>query len=102
MRHDDRFHVGALLADLAELRAGGTMALLGDAEVASSGPQWSRSKVVPGSASAGCIDADFGFRRRRGFQSRYRATQPHGALIETVDMSDAELDVTFPEHFFTP
>ncbi|NMG53320.1 hypothetical protein [Aromatoleum aromaticum] len=24
------------------------------------------------------------------------------SLIETVDMNDAELDIPFPEHFFTP
>lgn len=98
----DRSDVGALLANLLQLRARGSMAPLGDMELAT-------RPVVGMDIVGGAGNAVAGVHRYRvwlahdtWFPLRVESFDAGASLIETVDMSDVEIDVTFPERFFAP
>jgi outer membrane lipoprotein-sorting protein len=98
----DRSDVGVLLADVVALRARGHIAPLGDARVA--GRPAVELEVV------GATDSPAGHARRFRiwladdtlFPLRADSFDANGRLIESVDMSDAQIDVPFPERLFTP
>lgn len=98
----DRSDVGALLANLVRLRARGAMAEPVEAELAG------RAALVIEVAGASGAEVDGVHRYRvwlaRGelFPLKVQSFGADGALIESVDMSDAELDVAFPADFFAP
>ncbi|MCK0507700.1 hypothetical protein [Aromatoleum anaerobium] len=98
----DRSHVGALLADLAELRIHGSLALHADAEVASRRTLVVEIEGAAGISVAGVHRCRIWFAQDTSFPMKVQSYGTHGKLIETVDMSDAELDIAFPERFFTP
>jgi len=98
----DRSDVGALLANLEELRARGGMTQLGETKVAG------RSAIgfdIIGGGAYGVA----GVHRYRAWLSsdslfplRVESFNVDGAMIETVDMADVEIDVPFDERLFAP
>lgn len=98
----DRSDVGALLANLRDLREHGSLTLLGDAEMA--------GRAVTGLDIIGHADgAVTGVHRYRIwltrdtlFPLRVESFGLDGNLLETVDMADAEVDASFPDRLFTP
>lgn len=98
----DHSDVGALLAKLIELRAQGTMTDPADAAIAE---RPARYVEITG-ASAAKVDGVHRYRlwfeQDSLFPLKVQSYDTALELIETVDMSDAELDPVFPEHFFTP
>lgn len=98
----DRSDVGALLENMRALLGRGTLVSLGDAQIA--------ARSAAGLEITGANAADVaGVHRYRVWLShdtffplRVQSYAVSGTLIETVDMADAEIDVRFPEHFFTP
>lgn len=99
IEHSD---VGALLANLAELRAGGTMSAPADSEVAGRAATLIEIEGAPRVAVAGVHRCRLWLANDTRFPLKVQSYGTDGALIETVDMSDAELDVTFSGNFFTP
>jgi outer membrane lipoprotein-sorting protein len=98
----DRSDVGALLANLRALRAGGSMSLLDDAEVA--GRPATVLDIVgnAGVAIAGVHRYKVWLAQDTLFPLRVESFAAEDSPIETVDMVDVETDVTFAERFFTP
>lgn len=98
----DRSDVGALLANLAELRARGTLAEPVAAEV---GGRAATLVDIEGGAGVS-VDGVHRYRvwlaEDSLFPLKVQSYDARGAPIESVDMSDAELDVAFPAHFFAP
>lgn len=101
-RRVDRSDVGVLLADVLALRAHGSTIPLGHAQV--SGRAATELEVV------GTADSPVSHVRRfRIWLSddtllplRVDSFAANESLIETVDMSDAQANVRFPDRFFTP
>lgn len=91
-----------MLANLRDLREHGNLTLLGDAEVA--------RRAATGLDIIGHADSVVtGVHRYRVwltrdtlFPLRVESFDLDGSLIETVDMADAEVDVSFPDRLFTP
>lgn len=98
----DRSDVGSLLARLVELRARGGAGAPVDAELAG------RPAHLVEIAGAGNAHVDGVHRYRVWFEQgtlfplKVQSYDVALDVIETVDMSDAELDPAFPERFFTP
>ena len=98
----DRSDVGALLARLVELRARGGAGTPVDAELAG------RPAHLVEITGAGNAQVDGVHRYRVWFEKgtlfplKVQSYDVALDVIETVDMSDAELDPSFPERFFTP
>ncbi|NGM88076.1 hypothetical protein G5B35_12235 [Parapusillimonas sp. SGNA-6] len=98
----DRSDVGVLLADVVALGARGRIARSDDSQVA--GRPAVELEVI------GTTDSPAGHARRFRiwladdtlFPLRADSFDAHGDLIESVDMSDAQIDVAFPERLFTP
>jgi hypothetical protein len=93
---------GALLANLRALRAGGSMSLLDDAEVA--GRPATVLDIVgnAGATVAGVHRYKVWLAQDTLFPLRVESFAAGDSPIETVDMADVETDVTFPERFLTP
>jgi len=98
----DRSHVGALLADLAELRARGSMTSRADADAASRRATVVEIEGGAGISVGGVHRCRIWFAPDTWFPTKVQSYAMHDKLIETVDMSDAELGITFPERFFRP
>jgi outer membrane lipoprotein-sorting protein len=98
----DRSDVGALLANLRELRAGGSMSLLDDAEVAGRPATFLDIVGNAGVAVAGVHRYKVWLARDTLFPLRVESFAAGDSPIETVDMADVETNVTFPDRFFTP
>ena len=98
----DRSDVGVLLADMRRLGERGSAAPPGDAVLAG------QAAILldissPAGESAGAVHRYRAWLARdSGFPLRVDSLDAGGALIESVDMSDARIDVAFPERFFTP
>lgn len=98
----DHSDVGTLLANVAELRARGNMGTPADAEL---GGRPATVIEVGGGADvsvAGVHRYRVWLAQDTRFPLKVQSFDTTGELIETVDMSDAELDVAFPDRFFTP
>lgn len=98
----DRSDVGALLANLRDLREHGSLTLLGDAEVAGRAATGLDIIGHADSAVTGVHRYRVWLTRDTLFPLRVESFDLDGNLIETVDMADAEVDVRFPERLFTP
>lgn len=98
----DRSDVGALLSNLMALRAGGSMTPLGDTEL-SVRPAAAYDIVGgAGRAVAGVHRYHVWLARDTLFPLKVESFDVRGSLVETVDMSDAEIDVVFPARLFNP
>lgn len=97
-----RSDVGALLANLAELRASGKVSPPRDAEIAGRPATLVEIEGKPGVVVAGVHRCRLWLSQDTRFPLKVQSYDAEGALIETVDMSDAELDVVFAEDFFAP
>lgn len=98
----DRSDVGSLLANLRHLQERGSLSLLGDAEVAG---RAALGLDVSGGAESAVADVHrywVWLVRDTMFPLRVESFDLNGKLLETVDMADAEIDVSFPDRFFTP
>lgn len=96
----DRSDIGALLANLQELRNRGSMTRLGESEIAA------RPAAGFGIIGGGA-DTVAGVHRYRVWLARdslmplkVESFGVTGDMIETVDMTDIEIDVHFDERFF--
>lgn len=98
----DHSDVGALLANLVELRARGSMSAAADAEVAGRPASVIEIEGAAGVSVAGVHRYRVWLAQEARFPLKVQSYDASGELIETVDMSDAEFDVAFPERFFTP
>lgn len=98
----DHSDVGALLANLAELRARGNMSAPVDTEVGGRAATEVEIDGAAGVSIAGVHRYRVWFAQDVQFPLRVQSHATNGDLIETVDMSDAEIGVAFPERFFTP
>lgn len=98
----DYSDVGALLVKLVELRARGRMTDPADAAIADRSARY----VEITGASVASVDGVHRYRiwfeQDSLFPLKVQSYDTALELIETVDMSDAELDTVFPEHYFTP
>ena len=97
----DRSDVGALLENMRALLGRGTLVSLGDAQIAATicrrpGDHRRQRGGCSRRTSLSC-----GLSHDTFFPLRVQSYAVSGTLIETVDMADAEIDVRFPEHFFT-
>lgn len=96
----DRSDVGMLLAKMRALRERGGALPLGDAVLAG---RPATGLEITGAAGAA---AEHRYRvwlaRDTDFPLRVDSFGADGGLIESVDMSDARIDVAFPDGFFTP
>lgn len=98
----DRSDVGVLLAQIRTLGERGSTTPLGDAQLT--------GRPVTGLEISGPADGPLDkvhryriwLARDSGFPLRVDSFAADGGLIESVDMSDARIDVPFPERFFTP
>ncbi|WP_206732409.1 DUF1571 domain-containing protein [Janthinobacterium sp. 17J80-10] len=98
----DRSDIGALLTNLQELRACGSMMQLGESALAA------RAAIgldIVGSGTAVVA----GVHRYRVwlatasmFPLRVESFDVDGAMVETVEMADVEIDVPFDERLFAP
>ncbi|MBY4595957.1 sigma-E factor regulatory protein RseB domain-containing protein [Ottowia caeni] len=98
----DRSDVGSLLPNLRYLQEHGNLTLLGDAEVAG---RAALGLDVSGGAESAVADVHryrVWLVRDTMFPLRVESFDLNGKLLETVDMADAEIDVSFPDRFFTP
>lgn len=98
----DRSDVGALLANLVDLRTGGSISPLGTTEIAARPAACFDIIGGAGSAVAGVHRYRVWLAQETLFPLRVESFDAAGGLIETVDMADAEIDVVFPERFFAP
>ena len=98
----DRSDVGVLLADLRRLGERGSAAPPGD--TALDGQAATLLDITgPAGESASAVHRYRAWLARdSGFPLRVDSFDAGGGLIESVDMSDARLDVALPERFFTP
>lgn len=98
----DRSDVGALFENLRTLRAGGRFTLLGAGTIA--------GEPAVGCEVVGAAGLSVGGAHRNRvwlapdtlFPRRVESFDEADELVETVDLVAAELDVVFPERFFTP
>ena len=98
----DRSDVGVLLAEIVALREGGQVSPLDDAEV-SGRPAIGLDITGPADGAARRVQRyKLWLARDTLFPLRVDSFAADGSLIESVDMSDAQLDVRFPPRFFTP
>lgn len=101
-RRIDRSDVGVLLADVLALRAHGSTLPLGHAQVS--------GRAATGLEVVGTTDSPMSHVRRFRIwladdtllPLRVDSFAANESLIETVDMSDAQANVRFPDRFFTP
>jgi outer membrane lipoprotein-sorting protein len=98
----DQSDVGVLLANLEELRAKGHVSEPADGELAGRAVAVVEIEGNPGVVLLGVHRYRVWFARDSLFPLKVQSFDANGALIEAVDMSDAELDVAFPERFFAP
>lgn len=98
----DRSDVGALLANLRALRERGSLTQLGDAEVAGRAATGLDIVGHADSTVAGVHRYRVWLTRDTLFPLRVESFEVGGNPLETVDMADAEVDVSFPERLFTP
>lgn len=98
----DRSDVGTLLANLLELRAHGSMAPLDGFEFAGRPALGFDIAGAAGVSVAGVHRYRVWLARDTLFPVKVESFDAAGALIETVDMDDAEINVAFPDQFFTP
>lgn len=98
----DRSDVGALLANLRALRERGSLTLLGDAEVAGRAATGLDIVGHADSTAAGVHRYRVWLTRDTLFPLRVESFEVGGNPLETVDMADAEVDVSFPERLFAP
>jgi outer membrane lipoprotein-sorting protein len=98
----DRSDVGTLLANLSELRARGRMSAAADAEIAGRAAIVVDIEGAVGVSVAGVHRYRVWLAQDMLFPLKVQSYDANGELIESVDMSDAELGVVFPERFFTP
>lgn len=98
----DQSHVGVMLEGLRERQARGTLAALGSGVVA--------ARPVAGfeirnGEEGNPVDTRYyrvWMAQDSLFPLRLERFGSGGHLLESVDMSDVEIDVPFPERFFTP
>lgn len=98
----DRSDVGALLVNLRDLREHGGLTQLGDAQVAG---RAAMGLDITGHADSAVNDVHHyrvWLTRDTLFPLRVESFDLDGTPLETVDMADAEVDVSFPDRFFTP
>lgn len=98
----DHSDVGALLEKLVELRARGSMTDPIDAAIAERPARYLEITGAPAASVDGVHRYRIWFEQGSLFPLKVQSYDAALELIETVDMSDAELDPMFPEHFFTP
>lgn len=98
----DRSDVGTLLASLMQLRASGSIAPLGDMALATRPAMGFDITGSAGAAVANVHRYRVWLARDTLFPLEVASFDAGDHLIETVDMSDAEIDVAFPARFFTP
>lgn len=102
-RRVDRSDVGVLLARLLALRERGSVSALGDADIA--GRPATGFDIVgssEGTAAGGIHHYRVWLGRDTLFPLRVESFEVSGNPSESVDMADAEVDVRFPDRFFTP
>lgn len=98
----DRSDVGALLANIRALRARGGASTPGDTELAGR-PATVQDITGPAGGTPGAVHRyRLWLAQDTGFPLRVDSFGADGRLIESVDMSDAQIDVPFPARFFTP
>lgn len=98
----DRSDVGVLLTRLLALRERGSASLLGDADIAGRAATGVDIIGHDDSPAAGVHRYRVWLARDTLFPLRVESFEAVGNAIETVDMADAEIDVRFPDRFFTP
>jgi outer membrane lipoprotein-sorting protein len=98
----DQSDVGALLANLEELRTRGRLSDPADGELGGRAVKVVEIEGNPGVSVLGVHRYRVWFARDSLFPLKVQSFDANGTLMETVDMSDAELDVAFPERFFAP
>ena len=98
----DRSDVGALLANLQALREHGSLTPLGDAEVAGRAATGLDIVGHADSAVTGVHRYRVWLTRDTLFPLRVESFDLGGNRLETVDMADAEINVSFPERIFKP
>ncbi len=98
----DRSDIGVLLANLMALRASGSMMPLGDAELAARPALGFEIAGGMGATVAGVHRYRVWLARDSLFPLKVESFDAGGNLIEAVDMTNVEIDVPFPERFFTP
>jgi outer membrane lipoprotein-sorting protein len=98
----DRSHVGALLDNLRSLRAQGRAVALGEGGIGGR-PAIGLEVVGEAGASIGGVHRyRVWFAQDDLFPLRVESFGADGGPIETVDMTEVETGVAFPEHLFTP
>lgn len=96
----DRSDVGVLLADMRLLRESGSGQPPGDTDLAG---RPATVLDISGLARAGAVHRYRAWLARdTAFPLRVDSFAADGHLIESVDMSDARIDLPLPERFFTP
>lgn len=98
----DRSDVGALLEDLQTMRARGRLSPLAGAQLAGRAATGIEVEDATASAGDGAHRHHVWFASETLFPLRVDSFGAGGETIETVEMTDAELDVSFPERFFAP
>ncbi|BAL25618.1 hypothetical protein [Azoarcus sp. KH32C] len=98
----DQSDVGALLANLQELHAKGRLSEPADGELAGRAVSVVEIEGGSGVSVLGVHRYRVWFAQESLFPLKVQSFDVNNALMETVDMSDAALDVAFPERFFAP
>jgi outer membrane lipoprotein-sorting protein len=98
----DRSDAGTLLESLLLLSARGSVAPLGDAELAGRPALGLDIAGAAGASVAGVHRYHVWLAHATLFPLKVESFDAGERLVETVDMSDAAIDVSFPERFFTP
>lgn len=98
----DRSDVGALFANMLQLRARGSAASFGDAEVGGRAAEGIEVAGEAGASVAGVHRYRVWLARDSLFPLKVQSYDATGALIETVEMSDVEIDAALPARVFTP
>jgi len=98
----DQSDVGALLANLRMLRDSGRASSLGDMQMPTRLAHGVEVEGAAGVSVAGVHRYRVWFAHDNLFPLLVKSFGANGNLIERVDMTDAEVDVVFPEGFFTP
>lgn len=98
----DRSDVGVLLADMRALSALGSTTPLGDTDLAGRAATALDITGPPGGSAGAIRRYRVWLARDTGFPLRVDSFSADAGLIESVDMSDARIDVPLPQHFFTP
>ncbi|HCY63440.1 MAG TPA: hypothetical protein DHV59_11550 [Oxalobacteraceae bacterium] len=98
----DHSDVGALLENLLQLRACGSVAPLDEMDIAGRPALGLDIAGAAGAGVAGVHRYHVWLARDSLFPLKVENFDVGERLIETVDMRDAEIDVPFPERFFVP